>query len=874
MTITGFGAVIVAANQAGNTNYSAAAQVTQSIVVIAANLNFNVTGLAFGSEPLGATSSAQTLIITNPNGSAVTITGIVTSGDFSATSNCPTIAAFGTCSVNVTFTPSITGARTGNLTLTYAQSNNPQSVQLTGTGTAPGIQITPTTLNFGSQAIATTSFGQTITIQNTGTANLVISNITTTGDFTTTGSCASVPAGSNCSLTVTFTPIATGARTGTITLTDNVGSGSQSQLINLSGVGTQAGATLTPSVQTFPSTLVTSTSFVQNVTLTNTGTASLTGIAVSILGDFTQNSTCPITPATLAPNATCTISVTYAPTVAGAESGSLIVTDSLGTQTVSLLGTGLVPGASLSSGQLVFGGQLVNTSSLAQTVIFTNTGTAAVNITSVVLTTNFTDTTNCSGSIATGASCSINVVFTPKTTGSLSGTVIITDSAGTQVVAVQGQGISLGLSVAPSFEIFGAQAVGTISQAQTLAMTNTGTTSLILNPITVSNNFNESDQCSSTTLLAGASCSISLSFSPTATGNISGSLMISDTSGLVSTMATVSGQGTLPGISTSPSTISFGSLSVGTTSQAQTVTVSNTGSAPLMIGTVSGTGDFAETDTCSGHTIAAGSYCVISVTMTPTTTGMRTGTIQFNDNADGMDHIALSGMGQQAGVSISPTSLAFGSLPIISTSQVSTATGTSLSVQITNTGNGALTLGGFSTQGDFTESNSCPAGLILSPPVLNFGAQSVGIISNTQTAALTNNTGVSITNLAITPSGEYGESDNCNGTLANGASCTLSITVTPATSGAVTGTVTISAGGTIVTSAHLDRSRTLAVGNALWRSQPTRSAIQAQLPLNWLLARHQRRPSRLEAMRDRPSRCWKKTITGTQSTQPISSRLQ
>ena len=862
LAITGFGTVIVAANQAGNTNYSAAAQVTQSIVVVAANLNFNVTGLAFGSEPLGATSSAQTLIITNPNGSAVTITGIVTSGDFSATSNCPTIAAFGTCSVNVTFTPSISGARTGTLTLTDAQSNNPQSAQLTGTGTAPGIQITPASLNFGSQVIATASYGQTINIQNTGTANLVISNITTTGDFTTTGSCASVPAGSNCSLTVTFTPIATGARTGIVTLTDNVGSGNQSQLINLSGVGTQAGATLTPSVQTFPSTLVTSTSFVQNATLTNTGTASLTGIAVSILGDFTQTSTCPISPATLAPNATCTVSVIYAPTVAGAESGSLIVTDSLGTQTVSLLGTGLVPGASLSSGQLVFGGQLVNTSSLAQTVIFTNTGTAAVNITSVVLTTNFTDTTNCSGSIAAGASCSINVVFTPKTTGSLSGTVTITDSAGTQVVAVQGQGISLGLSVAPSFEIFGAQVVGTISQAQTLTVTNTGTTSLILNPITVSNNFNESDQCSSITLLAGASCSISLSFSPTATGNISGSLVISDTNGLVSTMATVSGQGTLPGISTSPSTISFGSLSVGTTSQAQTVTVSNTGSAPLMIGTVSGTGDFAETDTCSGQTIAAGSYCVISVTMTPTTTGMRTGTIRFNDNADGMDQIALSGMGQQAGVSISPTSLAFGSLPIVSASQVSTATGTSLSVQIINTGNGALTLGGFSTQGDFTESNSCdstvvagatctvtikfvptalghrtgtltiadnagggtqlvslqgdgsPAGLILSPPVLNFGAQSVGITSNTQTATLTNNTGASITNLAITPSGEYGESDNCNGTLANGASCTLSITVTPATSGAVTGTVTISAGGTIVTSAHLDRSRTLAVGDA------------------------------------------------------------
>jgi hypothetical protein len=858
LTITSVGTVVVAANQAGNANYLAAAQVTHSVVAVASTPNLDLAGMAFGSVPLGSTSPAQTLIIANTNGFAMTSTSIVASGDFTAASNCPVIAALGACSVNVTFTPTATGLRTGALTVTYAQSGTPQSVPLTGTGTAPGIQITPAALNFGSQVVATPSYGQTITIQNTGAANLAISNIATTGDFTTTGNCATVPAGSNCSLTVTFTPTVVGVRTGTVTLTDNAGGGSQSQVVNLSGVGTLAGATLTPSVQTFPGTLVGSRSFVLSATLTNTGTAPLTGIAVAILGDFSQTNTCA---ATQAPNTSCTIAVTYAPTVAGAESGTLTVTDSLGAQSVSLVGTGLVPGASLSTAQLVFGGQLVNTSSLAQTVIFTNSGSGAVNIASVASSANFTDTTNCSGSIPAGASCSINVLFTPAATGPLSGAITITDDAGTQVAALQGQGVSKGLAVSPSFAIFGAQQLGATSQAQTLIVTNTGTVALTLNPITISNNFTESDQCSSVTLQAGASCSISLSFSPTATGMLSGSLVVSDTTGLVSTMATATGQGTLPGIATSPSMLSFGSLAVGTTSQAQTVTVSNTGTAPLQIATVSGTGDFAETDTCSSQTIAAGSYCVISVTMTPTTVGMRTGSIQFNDNADGLHLIALSGMGQQAGVSVSPTGLAFGSLPFVSTSQVSAATGTSLSVTITNTGSAPLLLNGFSTQGDFTESDSCgatiaagasctltvkfvptalghrtgtltisdnagggtqlvslegdgsPAGLILTPPVLNFGVQSVGVTSKPETATLTNNTGQPIPNLAITASGEYSESDNCGTVLANGASCTLTITVTPATAGAITGTVNISAGATIVTGSQLAKLRREAAAN-------------------------------------------------------------
>jgi hypothetical protein len=721
------------------------------------------------------------------------------------------------------------------LTIAYAQSAAPVVVSLSGTGTEASIEISPATINFGSQVVSTTSWGQTITIQNTGDASLTIANVSTTGDFATLGACTSVPAGSNCSLTVTFTPTATGARTGTVTVTGAVAGGSLSQIINLAGIGTQTGASLAPSAQTFPGTLVGATSRPLTATLTNTGNAQLTGIALAIAGDFAQTNNCP---ASLAAGTSCTLNIIYAPTVAGAETGTVFVTDNLGTQSVALTGNGLVPGATLSQAQLDFGSQQINTVSLAQTVGFTNTGAGPITISAVTASSNFRDTTNCTGIVAAGGSCSINVVFAPQTSGSLSEAIAIIDSAGTQSLIVQGEGAGSSGSIAPSFVIFGAQEVGATSQAQTLTATNTGSTAITLNPITVTGNFIESDQCP-TTLPGGGSCLISVSFSPTATGSLYGTLNFSDASGAVSTVAALSGEGTLPGIATSPSTIFFGSLPVETASHAQTITVWNTGTAPLTISSVLGTGDFAEVDTCTQSAVPAGDYCVVNVTMTPTTVGTRTGLIQINDNADGVHQIALSGIGQQAGARVDPTSLAFGSLPIVSDTQ---AAGTPLVVTLTNSGDASLELSGIATTGDFTQSNTCgslvaagasctitvefsptalghrtgaltigdnaggrsqqvslagdgsPDGLQLTPPVMNFGVQTKGVASAAQTATLTNNTGAALTSLAITPTGEFSETDNCGASVANGSSCTLNITVTPATNGDVTGSVYIASG--------------------------------------------------------------------------------
>ncbi len=842
VSFVGTGTCTLTASATAGQNYAAVTGAPQSLTVANAALTFNTAALAFLDQPVGTTSAAQTLIVSNPYSFAVTMGSIAAGGDFSAASACPAIAALSNCSVNVTFTPSATGARSGTLSIHNANSAVSQAVALSGTGTTASILVSPASLNFGSQEIATTSVGRALTIVNAGTASILITNAATTGDFAAQGNCSVVPAGSSCSLTITFTPTAIGSRTGSLTLTGNAGA--VSQVIPLSGVGTVASAVLSPGAQAFPATLVGATSQALTATLSNTSSAPLTGISISVLGDFTQTNDCPNT---LPAGSVCTLSVVYAPKVAGAESGLLTVTDGDGTQTISLTGTGLTQGASISTARLIFGTQLVGTSSLAQTVVFTNTGTAAITVSSVVASQNFTLTTNCTGSIAPGTSCGVNVTFEPTVAGPLSGTLTIVDSSGTRIVTAQGQGVSASASVAPSFVQFGAQIVGTVSQAQTLNITNNGSAPLSINAITASSNFAASSQCPAV-LAVGATCLVSVRFEPAATGDLYGSLQLSNTADDIVVVVPLQGQGTLAGIATTPSTVFFGSVPTGTASSAQTVTVWNTGTAALEISAVKATGDFAETDTCTANAVAAGGFCVIGVTMTPTTTGTRTGELQITDNVDGVHRVALSGAGQQAGINVYPSSLAFGSFPYASSTSTAGA-GTALTVAVTNTGNSVIHISSIGTQGDFVETDHCgsviaagtqcmftvtfvptalghrtgmltirddvgngvqqvplagdgsPSGLILTPPVINFGAQTVGTQSAAQTATLTNNTGQALTGLAITPSGEFSESDNCGASLANAASCTLNIAVTPTLTGDITGAVTLSSAGIPVSSA-------------------------------------------------------------------------
>jgi hypothetical protein len=211
-------------------------------------VSLSPSSLAFGNVPTGTTSASQTVSVTNSGNADLSISSIAVGGsnpgDFAQTNNCPaTLTAGSNCTINVTFSPSATGVRTASVQLTDNAADSPQSVALSGTGTAPAVTLSPTSLSFGSRTVGSTSAAQSVTLTNSGGAGLSISGIavagSNAGDFAQTNNCpGSLAAGSSCTISVTFTPSATGARSATVQVTDNASDSPQS--VALSGTGALA----------------------------------------------------------------------------------------------------------------------------------------------------------------------------------------------------------------------------------------------------------------------------------------------------------------------------------------------------------------------------------------------------------------------------------------------------------------------------------------------------------------------------------------------------------------------------------------------------------------------------------------------------------
>ena len=299
----------------------------------------------------------------------------------------------------------------------------------------PSAQVSPSSVTFGSQNQASTSGSQTVTLSNTGSALLTISSIATSSNFGETDNCAgSVAPSGFCTIKVTFSPTATGPLTGTLSITNNSnGLAGSTQTVSLSGTGTAPLVSLSTAGLSFANQLINTTSAPQAETVTNTGSGNLTISTVTIGGtnpsDFAKSAdTC--SGATVTPNNACTVSVTFTPSAAGSRSASLNFADNANgnPQTVSLAGTG-IPAAQVSPGSLTFAGQAVGAAGAAQTVTVTNIGAAAINITGVNISGDFSQTNNCPASLGNGSSCSIQVVFTPTAVGTRYGSLSISTAA-------------------------------------------------------------------------------------------------------------------------------------------------------------------------------------------------------------------------------------------------------------------------------------------------------------------------------------------------------------------------------------------------------------------------------------------------------------
>jgi len=226
--------------------------------------------------------------------------------------------------VNVTFTPTAAGPRTGTLTITDAASNSPQSVSLSGSGVTPSLSLSTSSLYFGTVVVGTSSSARTVTLSNTGSVPVTIGSIqTTASDYQQTNNCGSLlNVGASCVVSVVFQPTTSNARPGSLVITDNAGGSPQN--VPFTGTGTIAQMSGGWSV-TFGSTAV-GTSLVQSFTITDVGTVPLTIGTLSINGtnaaDFSQTNSCA---ATIAPKGFCTVTVTFTPSATGSRFANLVV---------------------------------------------------------------------------------------------------------------------------------------------------------------------------------------------------------------------------------------------------------------------------------------------------------------------------------------------------------------------------------------------------------------------------------------------------------------------------------------------------------------------------------------------------------------------
>jgi archaellum component FlaF (FlaF/FlaG flagellin family) len=300
-------------------------------------------------------------------------------------------------------------------------------------------------LNFGSQEVGTPSPPQSATLTNGGQNALSIASIRVTannGAFAQTNTCGSTLAvGASCTITVSWTPSAAGPMTGAITVTDSAANSPQA--VSLTGTGVQPAVQLSPTSLTFSVQLVFTNSKPQNVTLTNTGTGTLTIASIAVTGQFTQTNTCGTS---VAPGASCTINVTFRPTNKGTLTGTVTVTDNApgSPQTVSLTGTGTY--VELKPVSVNFGSQPVGTKSIPKKITLTNKGSVAVSISKISITGtdsgDFAETNTCGGSVASGASCFISVTLTPSAKGKQTASVAASDNGGgsPQIVVLTGTG--------------------------------------------------------------------------------------------------------------------------------------------------------------------------------------------------------------------------------------------------------------------------------------------------------------------------------------------------------------------------------------------------------------------------------------------------
>ena len=677
------------------------------------------TSLAFGNVAIGS-NATQALTITNSGTATLTVSQVsVTGTGFSVVGNASgiSISPSQAQTYQIKFGPQTMGNVTGNLTVTSNAPSSPQTIAMAGVGMEPQITLTPAPLNFGSVAVGG-SVSQSVVLANTGNAPLSVTAATASGAGFSLKSIAlpaSLNPGQNLSFSVQFAPTTAGNASGSVVFSDNMPANSPTLVLSGTAVASNAVLTANPTSVNFGTVLVGSQA-TQNIVLSNTGTANLT-ISTVTAGGTGYSASGLTLPMTLAQSQTATLTATLAPSAAGNPTGSITVTSNASnpTLTINLTGTASQPQPQLSINPTsVNFGSVPAGGNTTQNITLSNTGTAAMNITQITASgAGFSVTSGALPiNVPVGQNTSITAKFAPTAAGSASGSISITSNApgSPATVVLSGTGTQGQLSSNPAAVNFGNVVVGN-SGSQTITLTNTGTSSLSISQATASGSgFSLSGLTLPATLNANQSTTFSAQFAPAAAGSASGSITLSDTGSNPTVAISLSGTGTQPGISATPSSLNLGSVTTGS-SNTQTVTLKNTGTASLTISQATVTGSsFSINGLSFPLTIAPGNAATLNVVFTPTTAGSASGSISLVSNAPASPMtVILSGTGIVPTLTLNanPSSLNFGSVNVGSNS--------ALSVTLTNAGNANVTISSATVTGTGFSASGVSSGLTLAP---------------------------------------------------------------------------------------------------------------------------------------------------------------
>jgi hypothetical protein len=312
------------------------------------------------------------------------------------------------------------------------------------------IILSPNVLTFGTQTSGFPSAAKTVTLKNNGTTAYPWGTISTVGsfaaDFTQTHTCgATVAAGTSCAFSIVFDPTASENANSQMLLTASNGSVLGAQMTGNGNIP----ITLAPRTMSFAYQLLGTTSKPKTDTFTNDSGVPLTFTKIDLEGvnqnDFGFTSTCPLSPATLAPGASCTSSVTYHPSITGGETTTQVYYGSFTLAKQGLLISGQGTAVNVTPTAVTFPATAVGTSSSAKTVTFKNAGSSALPISSVTFAGTapyFSQTNTCQPSVPANSSCTFSVVFTPQATGTFNATMSIgdPDPTGPQKISLTGTG--------------------------------------------------------------------------------------------------------------------------------------------------------------------------------------------------------------------------------------------------------------------------------------------------------------------------------------------------------------------------------------------------------------------------------------------------